>query len=193
MLSIDALKVNRPGGNLVKRRMLRWLSFAACALMLVCAAVWAQNDQASEAAKPSELPEAAAKLFHLKVPTGFEVQTSDEPGIFKWKKGPAEIYLAVGDLFALPAQTVYKQLLEAVEQNKDLEKVRTLKIKGGRSFTYTEKAPEEPGRLRTLHLVVITNEKVINVDFSAPAKDFDPLVPDFEAAIKSFRLVSSKS
>ncbi len=177
----------------MRRTVLRRLSLAACILMLVCFAAWAEDEPESEAGKPAELPEAAAKLFRLKVPTGFQFQTSDEPGILKWKKGPAEIYLVVGDLFALPAQTVFKQLLESVEKNSDLEKVRTVKIKGGRAFTYTEKSPKEPSRLRTLRMVIVTDEKVIMVDFSAPEKDFDPLVPEFEAAIKSFRLVPSKS
>ena len=64
----------------------------------------------------------------------------------------------------------------------------TLQIKRGKALLCKEKAPDDPGRLRTWHLLVITKKKMINVDFSAPAKDFDSFIPAFEGAANSFKL-----
>jgi hypothetical protein len=36
--------------------------------------------------------------------------------------------------------------------------------------------------------VVIADKKIINVDFTAPARDFESFIPAFEEAVKSFKL-----
>ena len=115
----------------------------------------------------------------------------DEPGILKWKKDSGEIYLVVGNLFAGPADALFKALREAADRDKKLEEVRTLQIKGGKALLSKEKAPDDPGRLRAWRLLVITKKKMINVDFSAPAKDFDTFIPAFEGAVNSFKLKPS--
>ena len=87
-----------------------------------------------------------------------------------------------------PGDTLFKALREAADKDKKLEEVRALQIKRGKALLCKEKAPDDPGRLRTWHLLVITKKKMINADFSAPAKDFDSFIPAFEGAINSFKL-----
>ena len=80
---------------------------------------------------------------------------------------------------------------KAADKDKKLEEVRTLQIKGGKALLCKEKAPDDPGRLRAWRLLVITKKKMINLDFSAPAKDFDSFLPAFEGAVNSFKLKPS--
>lgn len=162
-------------------------------LMLFCPVSGAQEKTGSAVGKARGASEEAAQVFDMKVPLGFQVEPADEPGIYKWRKDDAEIYVVVGELFSGPAQSVFDQLLTAAKGNKDLENIRTVKLKGGNAFTYTEKAPQGAGDLKVLRLIVVTEHNVINVDFTAPEKDFESVLPEFESAVKSFKLKSSRS
>ena len=83
---------------------------------------------------------------------------------------------------------LFKAMRKSAEKNKDIQEVKTLRLKGGKAILYKEKPPEDPGRLRSWRLVVIADKKIINVDFTAPARDFESFIPAFEEAVKSFKL-----
>ncbi|MCA1959387.1 MAG: hypothetical protein LDL33_01225 [Desulfomonile sp.] len=133
-------------------------------------------------------PDESGRIFDIKVPKGFEQEPQEEAGIIKWKKNSAEIYLVVGDLFLESGQGLFEELFKAATANKDFENVQKLSIKGGHGLMYTDKSPGDPGRLRSLHVTIITDKKVIQIDFTAPDKDFASLASEFEAARKSFKL-----
>jgi len=161
------------------------------AVILIYSSASAQKKPgASEAPEPAAV-EQADRFFDMKIPEGFTAEAVDEPGILKWKKDSGEIFLVVGDLFTPPGDTPFKALREAGDKDKKLEEVRIVQIKGGKALLYKEKASEDPGRLRLWRLMVITKKKMINVDFSAPAKDFESFMPAFESAVNSFKLKSS--
>jgi len=162
-------------------------------LMLFCSVSGAQEKTGSAVGKAGGASEAAAQVFDMKVPPGFQGEPADEGGMYKWRKDGAEIYAVVGELFSGPAQSVFDQLLKAAKENKDLENIRTVKLKGGNAFAYTEKTPKGAGDLKILRLIIVTEHNVINVDFSAPEKDFESVLPEFESALKSFKLKSSRS
>lgn len=147
----------------------------------------AGQESAKNTRQTTEADESG-RIFDIKVPKGFEPVPQDEPGILKWKKDSAEIYLVVGDLFLESGERLFEQLFEAAKENKNFEQVRKLNIKGGHGLIYTEKSPGEPGRMRSTRMIVITVQKVIQIDFTAPEKDFASMAADFEAARKSFKL-----
>lgn len=167
-------------------------SWIVClAVILICSPAYAQKKSGASKEQEPAAVEQADRFFDMKIPQGFAPEAVDEPGILKWKKDSGEIYFVVGDLFTPPGDATFKALREAADKDKKLEEVRTLQIKGGKALLYKEKAPEDAGRLRAWHLLVITKKKMINVDFSAPAKDFDSFVPEFESAVNSFKLKPS--
>jgi len=144
--------------------------------------------KARQAAETDE----SGRIFDIKVPKGFEPGPQDEAGIVKWKKNGAEIYLVVGDLFLESGESLFQQLFKAASDNKSFENVRKLNINGGHGLVYTEKSPGEPDRLRSMHMIVITDKKIIQIDFTAPEKEFVSMAADFEAARKSFKLRNTK-
>jgi len=145
-----------------------------------------------KAQRPAQSDESG-RIFDLKVPKGFEQEPQEEAGIIKWKKNSAEIFLVVGDLFLESGQGLFDELFKAASDNKNFENVRKLNIKGGHGLAYTDKSPDDPSRLRSMHVTVITDKKVIQIDFTAPEKDFASLASDFETARKSFKLKNNNS
>ncbi len=160
-------------------------------VLLMAAAVQAQDEDISLDKKPKPSAEQAERFFEIKVPEGFKSQPADEPGILKWTKDSGEIYLVVGDLFLESGDRVYKALLDAAGKDKRMQEVKQIKLKGGRALLYKEKPPEDLSRNTTWKLFVVTDKKMVNVDFSAPAKEFQSFAPDFEATVNSFKLKSS--
>lgn len=162
------------------------------AILMVAAPALAQNDKASQPKKEEPGLEEPGRLFDMKIPAGFKAENADEPGVSRWRKDTAEIFVVVGDLFLESGDVMLKSLKNAVNADNRMEKPRMIRLKQGRGILYKEKPPEDQARLRTWRLVVVTNKTVINVDFSAPAKDFDAYAPGFEEAVKSFKLKSTK-
>jgi hypothetical protein len=160
----------------------------AVVLIAVLFAIPVAAQEPAKKARPATESDESGRIFDIKVPKGFEPEPQEEPGIVKWKKDSAEIYLVVGDLFLESGEGLFQRLFTAASENKSFENVRKLNIKGGHGLVYTEKSPGEPGRLRSMHMIVITDKKVIQIDFSAPEKDFAAMAADFEAARKSFKL-----
>lgn len=151
-------------------------------------AAQAEEDNDSEKGGNGSLPVEAAQYIQIAVPSGFLFQRVDEKGIFRWKKDSGEIYLVVGEPFAESAELLFKELREAAKKDKRLESVKALTVKGGRALLIKDKPPKDPERLQTWRLTVITDDKIMNVDFTAPAKDFKSFVPAFKKALGSFKL-----
>lgn len=157
------------------------------AAFVACASVFAQ-----EKGRPSELnlSDESTRFFDLKVPEGFKTEGTDEPGILKWRKEDAEIYLAVGEIIAESGEKLMDAVHKSAEKNNKFEEVKSLRLKGGRALLYKEKAPDDPSRLRSWHMLVVAQKKTILIDFTAPTKDFASFVPAFEEAVKSFKIKS---
>ncbi|MFH1114557.1 MAG: hypothetical protein V1792_11600 [Pseudomonadota bacterium] len=154
-----------------------------------------QLGRAEDETKPSQdggtgIMEQPGRLFDMKVPEGFDAVPNEEPGIFKWKKGSAEIYLVVGDLFVESGDLLFKALRKAAEDGEKIEKVETVKIDGGQAMLFKEKPGKDPERPLTWRLIVLMDKKMINVDFTAPLKDFESFRGDFQKAVESFKLKS---
>lgn len=158
------------------------------ALLLVSTVGWAQGEKApAEESAPSTI-DIPGRFFDMKIPDGFESQPVEEGGILKWTKDSAEIFLIVGDLFHESGDILFKALLKAADKDKRMEEVRTLKIKGALALLYKEKPPEDPLRSRVWRFIVIADKKMIDVEFSAPAKEFESFAPAFDKAVNSFKL-----
>lgn len=157
-------------------------------LVLAGASVWGAEKAISGGEELSGQPEKEDRIYDIKVPQGFTPEPVDEAGIFKWKKDSGEIYLAVADLYAESAEGLFKALRKAAETNKRMEEVKALRLKGGKGLLLKDKEPQDPNKTRSWHLVAITRNKVISVDFSAPAKEFKSFVPAFEQTISSIKL-----
>ncbi len=161
------------------------------ALLLVAALGWAQGEKApAEESAPSTI-DIPGRFFDMKIPEGFQSQPVEEGGILKWTKDSGEIFLIVGDLFHESRDILFKALRKAADKDKRMEEVRTLKIKGAHALLYKEKPPEDPLRSRIWRLIVITDKKMIDVEFSAPAKEFESFAPAFDKAVNSFKLRAS--
>jgi hypothetical protein len=157
-------------------------------IVLMAALAFAQEKRGPSNSKRSDESE---RFFDLKVPDGFKEVATDEPGMLKWRKNGGEIYIAVGDVMFETGDKMIDTMRKAVEKNIRFEGVKTLRLRGGRALLYKEKAPEDPGRLRSWHMLVAARKKVVLIDFTAPQKDFDSYVPAFEQAVKSFKLKPS--
>jgi hypothetical protein len=138
--------------------------------------------------KTENILENPDRFFSMAVPEGFKPEAVDEPGIARWAKGSAEIYLVVGDIFQDSGEALFETLRKAASSDTRIESVRTLKLKKGRAVFYKEKPPEDSARLQGWRLVVLTDKKVVNIDFTAPAKDFGTFAPEFEKVVASFKL-----
>ena len=161
------------------------------ALLLVATVGWAQGEKApAEETAPSTI-DIPGRFFDMKIPEGFKSQPVEEGGILKWTKDSGEIFLIVGDLFHKSGEALFKSLRKAANKDKRMEEVRTLKIRGARALLYKEKPPKDLSRLMAWRMTVITDKKIIDVEFSAPAKEFESFVPAFDKAVNSFKLRAS--
>jgi len=204
MLSIHAFKVNSPGAGENRQRKsaadggqhLRKIDFrktgiSSMAILFLISCAWAEQPAKSPDEDRGNSKDSIHAVFHIKPPQGFKQEPVDETGILKWRKDSGEIYVVVGDLFFNSSAMLFKSVRKAAENDKNIQELKTLRVKGGKAILYKEKPPEDLGRLRSWRLVVVTDKKIINVDFTAPARDFESFVPAFEEAIKSFRLTST--
>jgi hypothetical protein len=158
------------------------------ALLLLATVGLAQEETApAEKSAPSAI-DIPGRFFDMKIPDGFKSQPVEEGAMLKWTKDSGEIFLIVGDLFHESGDALFRALRKAADRDKTMEEVQTLKIKGARALLYKEKPPKDPLRLRTWRLIVIAEKKMIDVEFSAPAKEFESFVPAFDKAVNSFKL-----
>lgn len=143
-------------------------------------------------ASESTPAEEQTKFFDIKVPEAFKQDAVDESGVSRWSKGPATVYVVVGDLIAESGPRLFDELIQAAEKNQGLEKVTKIDIPECRAFTFIEQPPDSPTRLRSARLFVVTDRKMLYVDMSAPAQEFDALMSDFEGVVKSVKINSGK-
>ena len=167
---------------------MRYASLPKIVLLLASAFVMWSFALAQESALDQNILQNPDRLFDIKIPAGFTSEAVDEPGILKWKKDSGEIYLVIGDLFGESGESLFKVMKTAAEKNKTVQDIKVVKIKGARALSYKEKGSEEVGRTSVWHLVVITNKKIITIDFSAPVEEFNNFVSDFQTTINSFKL-----
>ncbi|MFZ5500572.1 MAG: hypothetical protein ACOY58_01475 [Candidatus Micrarchaeota archaeon] len=161
-------------------------------VILLCGlSALAQEEEITIPKQPVPPVDPADRFFDIKIPPGFEPIQSDDAGILKWRKGPAEIYLVVGDNLSKSSKKVYDELFQAAKNNKKIEKVEAIRVRGGKAFLYKEQPPGDETKARLWRLFVITDQKIINVDFVAPRKDFETYSRDFDATLKSFKLKES--
>jgi hypothetical protein len=173
-------------------RLLSRLSLALFLSVLLCGLLArAQEEEITIPTKPVPAVDPADRFFDIKIPPGFEPIQSDDAGILKWRKGPAEIYLVVGDNLSKSSKKVYDELFQAAKNNKKIEKVEAIRVRGGKGFMYKEQPPGDETKPRLWRLFVITDHKIINVDLVAPRKDFETYSRDFDATLKSFKLKDS--
>jgi len=173
-------------------RLLSGLVLALLLAILLCGlSAHAQEEEITIPKQPVPPVDPADRFFDITIPPGFEPIQSDDAGILKWRKGPAEIYLVVGDNLSRSSKKVYDELFQAAKNNKKIEKVEAIRVRGGKAFLFKEQPPGEESRTRLWRLFVITDQKIINVDFVAPRKDFETYSRDFDATLKSFKLKDS--
>jgi hypothetical protein len=129
--------------------------------------------------------------FEMDIPEGFHELPTDEPGIYRWEKDSAGIFVVVGTSFVEPTDKLFQELLNAARKNDEIESAETLKVPGAKAFVYKEKRPDDSSRPRTWRLIAVTDEQVINVDFTAPDESFNTFAESFERALRSFRLNES--
>jgi len=158
------------------------------ALIALCSPAIAQETTEATPAEQGKTAEQSGKYVDIKIPEGFKPEPVEEPGIFKWKKDSGEIYVVVGDLFTKSGDHLFKSLKEAAEKDGRFQSVQVQNVKGGRALLIKEKTPSDSGRLMSWRLIVVTSKKILNVDFTAPAKDFKSFQADFDKASKSFKL-----
>ncbi len=158
-------------------------------LLVLSTPLWAQDDTKGSDKGPSTL-EQFQSIAELAIPSGFSEEPSEDSGVIKFKKDTGEILIVIGDLFSESSTDLMKMLKEGAEKNKNIEEVKGLEVKNGSAFFYKEKKPEDSVRLLTWRIVAITDSRVINIDFTAPAGDFEKYIKDFEDALRSFNIKS---
>jgi hypothetical protein len=145
--------------------------------------------------QPTQKTESQAHLvdgfLELKIPVGFKVEAVDEPHIFKWTKDSSEIYVVVGERLVGSVKNIINNLKKAAATNKLLDKTRTLRISNAKGILIKEKIPSDPDRLVSWGVKIFTEKHELNIDFSAPAKEFKTHAPAFEEVIKSIKIKSS--
>jgi len=129
-------------------------------------------------------------FFKIRIPLGFEQDPVDEPGIYKWKKDSGQIYIVSGESFFQPADAIFQSLRKAAQDDARIEETKIVKLKGGKALLCKERGSAKPNEMLKWRLIVFTDKKMLNIDFTAPTKDFMSFVPAFEEALRSLKLVS---
>jgi hypothetical protein len=153
--------------------------------------VHAQVKTETPATQQEPTNESLSRLFSIQIPEGFKPQALEEPGIFRWKKGPAEISLVIGELFAGSPEFLLKALTTAGEENKLLEEVKPFEVDGAKAVIFKDRPASEPGKLRNWKVMALTEKRCFSLDMTAPEKDFPGLEADFAKALASFKVKDS--
>ncbi len=172
-----------------KKRL--FIAMAMCMCVIAPSALLAQSQKAPEANARPTPQELNGGFFKIKIPQGFQQDPVDEPGIYKWKKDSGEIYIVAGDSFFQPPETIFNALRKAAEKDPQIQEVKVIKLQGGKALLCKDKGASQPNSLRTWRVIVFTDQKMMNIDFTAPVKDFMSFAPAFEEALRSLKLISS--
>lgn len=130
-------------------------------------------------------------VMEIKIPEGFKSEGVDEPHIFKWTKNSAEIYIVVGDRLIGSRSAMINAFKKTANADTRLDRVKTLRISNSKAILTKEKPPSDTNRLMSWGLKIFTDKNEINVEFSAPAKDFKTYSTTFEEFVKSIKIKSS--
>ena len=181
-----------PGQSLL-RTLVRgyWVIFVLFVLSMATGLALAQETTDRPPADQELNNEYLRGLFSVDLPEGFKLLSTEEPGIFRWKKGQAEISVVVGELFAGSPDYLFKALTTAGEENKRFQEVKAINVEGARAIIFKEKAPQDSGKLRSWRLMAINEKRCFSMELSSPEGDFPGLTPEFEKAVASFKLKGS--
>jgi hypothetical protein len=130
-------------------------------------------------------------VMEIKVPDDFKSEGVDEPHIFKWTKDSCEIYVVVGARLIGSRTAMINTFKRAANGDKTMEKLKTLRIPNAKGILVKERVPSDMNRLMSWGLKIFTDKHEINLEFSAPGKDFKTYSPMFEDVIKSIKIVKS--
>lgn len=179
-------RLSYPGGAVLRRALLVLLSILLLCVFVSSSLASSDDKAASKSSNGTPNAGLSQQIFELKVPEGFSLQASEEPGILKWTKDSAEIFAVVGEVFAGSGDLMFNSLRNAAKKDKFFEKVQVLSLKKGKAMLLVENAPEEPERLRSWRLIGVMDKKIVTIDFTSPSKDFKSFEPEFKKALKSF-------
>ena len=129
--------------------------------------------------------------MEIKIPNDFKPEGVDEPHIFKWTKDSAEIYIVIGDRLVGSRTTMINALKKSAAADKTVDQVRILRIPNAKGIILKEKTPSAADRLMYWNLKIFSDKREINVELSAPGKDFKTYSPVFEDVVKSIKVVKS--
>jgi hypothetical protein len=132
-------------------------------------------------------PDRYESHIELTIPEGFAADPNEEPGIFKWRKANAELYIVIGELFADSWERLFDELRKSAATNERIEECRDLKIPGVKAFLYKEKPTDDSTAMKQWRLIAISKEKMYQVDMSAPEKSFPDFIADFETVVRTFK------
>lgn len=158
-------------------------------LIAVGVAPCAADDPDKSASELTTVPLGVGLTAEFRLPPGFIAGPATETGVMKWTKNRAEVFLVVGTLLSESADLVYEELLTAVKKHRRVEAVEEVSVSSGRAFLYKEKSPENPSRIRIWRLVIVLDERMVNVDCAAPEKEFSTYAADFTKVLKSFKIM----
>lgn len=171
--------------NVLERKGLLILVLSA-PLILICHISYCQPSQTR-----SSTVRQVDGVMEIKVPDDFKSEGVDEPHIFKWTKDSCEIYVVVGARLIGSRTSMINTFKRAASGDKSMEKIKTLRIPNAKGILIKESAPSDMNRLMSWGLKIFTDKHEINVEFSAPGKDFKTYSPIFEEVIKSIKIVKS--
>ncbi|MGC8658664.1 MAG: hypothetical protein ACP5U1_06285 [Desulfomonilaceae bacterium] len=129
--------------------------------------------------------------MEIKIPNDFKPEGVDEPHIFKWTKNSAEIYIVIGDKFVGSRTGIINAIKKSSLSVKAFDQVKTVRIPNAKGIILKEKTPDDPDRLMCWELKIFSEKREINVQLSAPAKDFKIFSPSFEEVVKSIKVDKS--
>ncbi len=165
----------------------RLLILALCALLiLICQISYCQPSQTR-----ASIVRSVDGVMEIKIPDDFKSEGVDEPHIFKWTKDSCEIYIVIGARLIGSRTAMINTFKRAANVDKAMEKVKTLRIPNAKGILVKERVPSDANRLMSWSLKIFTVKHEINLEFSAPGKDFKSYSPMFEDVIKSIKIVKS--
>ncbi len=164
-----------------------------CTVILGVVLLWglpARTQEKKDGPKPEQATttENLKELFSIDVPNDFTSQAAEEQGVFRWKKGSAEICVVVSGVFAGSSDQLFLALRTAGAEKGEMAEVKDLDMKGAKAAIFKEKPAKEPDRLRIWRLFAISQTKMFTLELSAPEREFTSLTAEFDKVAASFHI-----
>lgn len=157
-------------------------------ILIVMSPAFSQDKPVSPVSGPDGILNEPDRIFDLKLPEGFEPDTTEESGVLKWSKGGAQIHLVVGKLHVDSTDTLFESLQDAVKKNDKLEEIKTVDLKKGKGLMFRNVAPKNEQRLRFWRLFAVNKDKAFTLECSVVQSEFDKFAAEFEKTLNSFQL-----